>query len=974
MLELGSISGHSVASSITQERQLRGNNIKPSLSSHTKHRKTPRVSKAHPEDTKLADAHQRSVNNLPAYSYFSASHPEQRTSISPANIAPMVHYTRTGRISKAKKGLKVHACECGKSYTRAEHLRRHQKNHLQDGTLVCDFPDCERTFFRADLLQRHQERHDIPGEGSPLPSEIDQDEPLEPFRSSEPMAISSSTTATLLPATHYHPLQPVSSTHESAEAPRYIQNSFRTPQLPRTPRVPSLVHSHVVRSSPITSSPNHSRSQSFYTGRQSISVPVSIEGIPHHTGWSDSYGQSPGYSSSSGYASPILGAGDYANMFATPNYGSGSCRTRTSSNASYIEPWSYQSQSPMSCTSTMPHMWTSNEKTLTASGFSYMAASDSFLNMPIPGDVDNMVLYGQYGPQTMAMRDDEDELVLFPNQPHGMDQITHVYPSKNFLDNYWRLFHPTFPIVHRSTFESVSPSPMLHAAMIAVGGHYSTDASVRRKSRILHERCIELLERRHRNPLASFERLCDYQAIFLVELLSQYLSRRVSRVLSPRFELMYHKMAEDVRDVTSKIAEITFSVTQPESNTVNQWNRWIQLSTQQRLFLSCYIMDYQQAILLAREPRDSFFQEPGMNLPIPTHSSAWGSSSAAEWVVAVQQNPYLPTYVFETDSNLTIMPFDPFQSSVMLAAHYNHFGTRNPYLALTTTINVEQYLDASPITRHRLLTAKLLQVTPIRALLAVSGESWILFEKITAPRVLSTLRSTLRVWISQLWSTSTAEPYTVPVREALRISISILQQALTEGPDYLTHGMGSGMSLYFAALVVWVTTVAARTRVMRVRQVATRRLQPQSSLPIDPGTVAPIPPASTQLSTFDPSLSLSSVQPGALGLILGPHAQPSQASPSNTAALVPHSELNKNSISFLSTAFQDLSSPASPSTIMRCQTGSTNLLLWVKHLHGVQSPTGAHVGSGDEGHGELLNSVISSLRRILDKSWEEWRI
>lgn len=73
-----------------------------------------------------------------------------------------IHSTRTGRISKAKKGLKVHSCECGRSYTRSEHLRRHQKNHTQEGALVCEVPDCGKTFHRVDLLMRHQERHNLP--------------------------------------------------------------------------------------------------------------------------------------------------------------------------------------------------------------------------------------------------------------------------------------------------------------------------------------------------------------------------------------------------------------------------------------------------------------------------------------------------------------------------------------------------------------------------------------------------------------------------------------------------------------------------------------------------------------------------------------------------------------------------------------------------------------------------------------------
>lgn len=47
---------------------------------------------------------------------------------------------------------------CGRSYTRADHLSRHQLNHAGPAkTLQCD--RCDRTFVRPDLLTRHQQRH-----------------------------------------------------------------------------------------------------------------------------------------------------------------------------------------------------------------------------------------------------------------------------------------------------------------------------------------------------------------------------------------------------------------------------------------------------------------------------------------------------------------------------------------------------------------------------------------------------------------------------------------------------------------------------------------------------------------------------------------------------------------------------------------------------------------------------------------------
>lgn len=210
--------------------------------------------------------------------------------------------------------------------------------------------------------------------------------------------------------------------------------------------------------------------------------------------WTESYSQSPGYSSSSGYASPTHGPGDYANLFAHPPYGAGFSRTRTPSNAS-CEPWSYASRSPTSTTSNMAYPWPSSDKTPTTPCLAYMGTSYPMASIPMSASVDPMGGYGHFGAKTMVQRDEEEGVILFGEQPYGMGPIAHTYPFEQYLDYYWRVFHPTFPVVHRSTFENMIASPMLHAAMIAVGGQYSNDTSVKRKSRILHDRCVKLLER-----------------------------------------------------------------------------------------------------------------------------------------------------------------------------------------------------------------------------------------------------------------------------------------------------------------------------------------------------------------------------------------------------------------------------------------------------------------------------------------------
>ncbi|KAI5848861.1 fungal-specific transcription factor domain-containing protein [Tricharina praecox] len=69
----------------------------------------------------------------------------------------------TRKRRRSRKGLdKKFECPypgCGKSYSRAEHLYRHQLNHQPKQIYFCDFPQCKRSFVRQDLCTRHRERH-----------------------------------------------------------------------------------------------------------------------------------------------------------------------------------------------------------------------------------------------------------------------------------------------------------------------------------------------------------------------------------------------------------------------------------------------------------------------------------------------------------------------------------------------------------------------------------------------------------------------------------------------------------------------------------------------------------------------------------------------------------------------------------------------------------------------------------------------
>lgn len=233
-----------------------------------------------------------------------------------------------------------------------------------------------------------------------------------------------------------------------------------------------------------------------YSNRQPLAIPGEGNIITHNDiAFFNPWSPSPHYSSSSGAASPGY---EYNSIpFLAP--GQNSYRTRTSSNASFVEPPSWHSypsnsRSPTSASSTMHNPWTSDqEQSPSLLGLS-MTTSTSYPNpTPLSAPAMDLASFGIYtNPlKTVDERDDEERILLFPEQSFGMG--SDIQRVDEYLDNYWRLFHPSFPLIHRPTFRAETVSPLLKAAMSAVGAQYCQDANARTESRTLHEKCLKIL-------------------------------------------------------------------------------------------------------------------------------------------------------------------------------------------------------------------------------------------------------------------------------------------------------------------------------------------------------------------------------------------------------------------------------------------------------------------------------------------------
>jgi hypothetical protein len=678
---------------------------------------------------------------------------KMQRSTSPATSA---HLTKTGRVSKASKGMPVHHCDCGKTYTRAEHLRRHQQNHKPEA-FSCDVDGCERVFSREDLLIRHRaKQHDLPQSSDGLVSYTTQTktesygispspprhtasvlENDQPHTSSIPLQSSPSSTTCVrknyIPITQLQPSALAVDAgildFESSEQPNWSAN------LPALSQFGNGFHvaEHTTEQFsqfPLTLDTN----QSWITGCTTLDV-----------------SHSPGSANSTVPTSFWRGA----------------------------SPSSFQPYTPASDTSVC------------------MSRSRAdLLGYPSSGDIS-----GDMTDILPKCRDllEQDQLVTPTSAPQniGVRQYHHrVDNEQRYLDAYWRLVHPTWPILHRPTFDLSYISPLLRSAMLTLGACSTGHQIDSGNACILHKRCLKVIKDRTINSSHSY-RICDMQAILLVELFSTYQSRRPPLQVSRPFQDNYCTLA---RDVDTNSPNMLF--TSHESFEFAQDFAAVTFGceSKQRLLAAYYILDQEQAKLFGRHVTDVPDLIPA-NLDLPQPVRIWdldlAPGSADDWHYenrgslghAVISCPYLAVSAGE--------PFDVFMTT--LALTYSSSGGRDTALVsqnLVSDLGLPAPLLNSAHVELVRQTRALCSTTPIRALLATAGESWVMAEKLSLYADYKAAQETVRLW------TSTSADH------ALAHALQIIRLHRLHPKTLLFY---HEWSLHLASLVIWACTYARRS-------------------------------------------------------------------------------------------------------------------------------------------------------------------
>lgn len=434
------------------------------------------------------------------------------------------------------------------------------------------------------------------------------------------------------------------------------------------------------------------------------------------------------------------------------------------------------------------------------------------------------------------------ELTSAPGVLSGDDgmEIIDTIKWQDCFECYWREFHPLFPIIHRPTFFSTKPSPLLSGAMVAIGSQFDTRPNAKEYSLALLEACIKLLAKRP--PITSRSRVTDIQAVFLLEYLSKFRSRKADVQISHRFRSLYGSFMQDRHWV--HVNPLAVLNTMPPDSSQDALkkaqNFWLEHETRRRVLQASFILDVHQSKLFGQpsisvQPSSNAFNMrphilQASKIPFPCSSELWESKDSAQWLSLSRHfiSLSLPSAAVSINRLPGLRPegFDQFQASLLLAYGYSSYSvtegdgsSNDPLNALITALQDQNRTDSATSPHSKVLftyhTFMAVHHAPLHTILTVSGESWIFNQKLAQEGEFRNAKTKLRQWVSDtddvkkaIWHAVRALRYVVDGTEWYASTTtnpiwnSSLQSVKTPvaGPPMMLQ---AAWSIYICVLICW---------------------------------------------------------------------------------------------------------------------------------------------------------------------------
>ncbi|KAK3503508.1 hypothetical protein B0T13DRAFT_508308 [Neurospora crassa] len=372
-----------------------------------------------------------------------------------------------------------------------------------------------------------------------------------------------------------------------------------------------------------------------------------------------------------------------------------------------------------------------------------------------------------------------------------------------YLAVYWEKVHTLLPIVHRASFEN-APEEVLRYAMAAMATQFLDDEEDRVKGSRLHD--LAWRETLQWNIQVM-------QAIFLCEYFARLRGQNVVIRPSRLFEDLYKRPQLEVSEQTYSrgafnpqvlyhhptMIDYSASPSDQQLSIQASWKNWVDVEAHRRLLAACFFLDghvaiYQQQPQLGQSSVASKLIHP----PIPLMGSSlrlWEATSAAPWAKILAEDPSVGIPVFAPSPGTITPDFVSRQISIdrmiILVAEYLRMPCRQGLTASSASAQKSSVSEVDPQlhymnsqfsplqqespcfqpdflqpsdsrTRGSLnIEARLgslfpgcpiastylaLHHTPLRDLLAVSGESWLFTKKVLPAAAFGIHQRCLKAW------------------------------------------------------------------------------------------------------------------------------------------------------------------------------------------------------------------------------------
>ncbi|KAI0521768.1 hypothetical protein F5B22DRAFT_593999 [Xylaria bambusicola] len=679
----------------------------------------------------------------------------------PVKLTPI-----TGRVSRAKKGVPVHTCDIckpPKTFTRAEHLRRHQLSH-KPAAFQCPWHGCDKVFHRQDLLTRHTQRHeqddrsgtDMASHGSRGPSHTPVDSnpsinsfPQAPMLPGTSVAIADDMSANTpypgsaspYPTSHRGsvsgPMSPSSrstrshSTGFSHSQGDYILSSAAHAPfgIPPSSMDGSLFHTN---SYGLEFQPRKSPSYTSYMGLEGLpSLTIPDSSFPGHLSQESNW---PSSASDSPYSTP-----DRMRHYDSPS-------ADIPNSDMYYVPHQYPSPQPPIYHPVSDYTTPYDDAYFDYPSHQFPVRSQTPSTVTISAQpVENLVTLGHSVPDASAIlgRQKRAAEVLSPYADAAL--FASVFPSTaalsaipHYLEVYWKGFDTFFPIVHRRSLETCT-DPVLRCAMAAVGSQFLQSKEDRLNSHILHGFASQEARRR---PQWSVQVM---QAILLCEFYGRFRGAKATSRASEPFQSLYSRVAA---------SETSFDHDNSASTSPQHWDEWINAESRRRLLAASFILDIHTSMYHEHSVFHPFATATPP-IPLMKHTQhLWTAQDPAAWEELLSSEPSQLGSITVADEEITanhVSTALPMDLAVYLASEALRLPRRSlpstvdfstSRLDLDSTLRIRSLFPNSPVANTYLA----LHYTPLNDLLAATGDSWLFSKKILDQEVFQRRKLIVRHW------------------------------------------------------------------------------------------------------------------------------------------------------------------------------------------------------------------------------------